>query len=29
LGRTYYLEEIVSANNFRANTLMIRWTKDF
>ena len=29
LGRTYYLEEIVSANDFRANLLTIRWTKDF
>ena len=29
LGRSYYLEEIVSANNFSANMLTIRWTKDF
>jgi len=29
LQRTYYLEEIISGNNFGANLLMIRWTKDF
>ena len=29
LQRTYYLEEIVRGNDFRANLLTIRWTKDF
>ncbi len=29
LQRTYYREEIVTANNFSANLLTIRWTRDF
>ncbi len=29
LQRTYYLEEIVRGNDFRANLLTIRWTRDF
>jgi hypothetical protein len=29
LQRTYYIEEIVTANNFSANLLTIRWTRDF
>jgi len=29
LQRTYYIEEIVRENNFSANLLTIRWTKDF
>jgi len=29
LQRTYYLEEIIRANDFRANLLTIRWTRDF
>ncbi|MGH9513329.1 MAG: hypothetical protein ACRD2U_14445 [Terriglobales bacterium] len=29
LQRTYYIEQIVAANNFRANLLTIRWTRDF
>lgn len=29
LQRTYYLEELVRGNDFRANLLTIRWTKDF
>jgi hypothetical protein len=29
LQRTYYIEEIVTENNFSANVLTIRWTKDF
>ena len=29
LQRTYYLEEIVTGNNFSANLLTIRWTKNF
>ena len=29
LQRTYYLEEIVRGDDFRANLLTIRWTKDF
>jgi len=29
LGRTYYVEEIITGNNFSANMLTIRWTKDF
>jgi hypothetical protein len=29
LQRTYYIEQIVSANNFQANLLTIRWTRDF
>ena len=29
LQRTYYLEEIVRGNDFRANLLTLRWTRDF
>jgi hypothetical protein len=29
LQRTYYLEEIIRANDFEANLLTIRWTRDF
>jgi len=29
LQRTYYIEEIVRANNFQGNLLTIRWTTDF
>ena len=29
LQRSYYIEEIVTANNFSANLLMIRWTRSF
>jgi hypothetical protein len=29
LQRTYYIEEIVRSNNFSANLLTIRWTRDF
>lgn len=29
LQRSYYIEEIVTANNFSANLLTIRWTRDF
>ena len=29
LQRTYYIEEIMRGDNFNANILMIRWTKDF
>jgi hypothetical protein len=29
LQRTYYIEQIVTANNFSANLLTIRWTKGF
>jgi hypothetical protein len=29
LQRTYYIEEIITANNFGANILAIRWTRDF
>ena len=29
LQRTYYIEEIVTGNNFSANLLTIRWTRDF
>jgi len=29
LQRTYYIEQIVTANNFQANLLTIRWTRDF
>jgi hypothetical protein len=29
LQRTYYLEQIVPGNNFSANLLTIRWTRDF
>jgi hypothetical protein len=29
LQRTYYIEEIVTGNNFSANMLTIRWTKNF
>ena len=29
LQRTYYLQQIVTANNFSANLLTIRWTRDF
>jgi hypothetical protein len=29
LQRTYYSEQIVTGNNFQANVLTIRWTRDF
>jgi hypothetical protein len=29
LQRTYYIEDIVTVNNFSANLLVIRWTKSF
>lgn len=29
LQRTYYIEQIVPVNNFQANLLTIRWTRDF
>jgi len=29
LQRSYYIEQIVTANNFSANMLTIRWTRDF
>jgi hypothetical protein len=29
LQRTYYREELVTANNFSANILTIRWTRSF
>ena len=29
LQRTYYIEELVTANNFSANLLMIRFTRGF
>jgi len=29
LQRTYYIEQIVTGNNFSANLLTIRWTRDF
>jgi hypothetical protein len=29
LQRTYYIQQIVTVNNFSANLLTIRWTKDF
>jgi len=29
LQRTYYIEQIVTGNNFSANMLTIRWTRDF
>ena len=29
LQRSYYREEIVTVNNFSANLLNIRWTRDF
>jgi len=29
LQRTYYLEEMVPGNDFQANLLTVRWTKDF
>jgi len=29
LQRTYYIEQIVTANNFSANLLTIRWTRNF
>jgi len=29
MQRTYYIEQIVTANNFQANLLTIRWTRDF
>jgi hypothetical protein len=29
LQRTYYIEQIITANNFQANLLTIRWTRDF
>jgi len=29
LERTYYLEQIVTVNNFSANLLTIRWTRGF
>ena len=29
LQRTYYIEQIITGNNFQANLLTIRWTRDF
>ena len=29
LQRTYYIEQIISVNNFQANLLTLRWTRDF
>lgn len=29
LQRTYYIEQIITANNFQANLLTLRWTRDF
>jgi hypothetical protein len=29
LQRTYYIEQIITANNFQANLLTIRWTRNF
>jgi hypothetical protein len=29
LQRTYYVEQIVTANNFQANLLTLRWTRNF
>jgi hypothetical protein len=29
LQRTYYIEQIVPGNNFQANLLTLRWTRDF
>jgi hypothetical protein len=29
LQRTYYIVQIITANNFQANLLTIRWTRDF
>ena len=29
LQRSYYLEEIIRANDFQSNLLTIRWTRDF
>ncbi|MEJ2008910.1 MAG: hypothetical protein P8Z30_12280 [Acidobacteriota bacterium] len=29
LQRTYYIQQIITANNFSANMLTIRWTRDF
>jgi hypothetical protein len=29
LQRTYYIEQITTGNNFQANLLTIRWTRDF
>jgi hypothetical protein len=29
LQRTYYIEEIIRSNDFQANLLTIRWTRDF
>ena len=29
LQRTYYIEQIITANTFQANLLTIRWTRDF
>ncbi len=29
LQRTYYIEQIITANNFQANLLTVRWTRDF
>jgi len=29
LQRTYYIEQIITADNFQANLLTIRWTRDF
>jgi len=28
LERTYYVEQLVSGNNFQANLLTIKWTKN-
>jgi hypothetical protein len=29
LQRTYYIEQIVTGNNFSANLLTIRWSREF
>ena len=29
LQRTYYIEQIITGNNFQANLLTLRWTRDF
>ena len=29
LQRTYYIEQIITANNYQANLLTLRWTRDF
>jgi len=29
LQRTYYIEQIITANNFSANLLLVNWTYSF